>query len=169
MDQDLEPNLSYSSNYNHENFIYDENDMDIKNSKSNNKNVTFQSFSEDKISLETNDENIDGCKNINKFVVEIDENANNNSAQLKNILDVEQNTIQFKKNDLIDSKEMHLKNNDKHNMNDGDLNAHNNKRKTIGALSGFEFKKPYTPGQNNNKIQSTIIQPSKMKIYKVFF
>lgn len=174
MDQDLKPNLSYSSNYNHANFTNDENYIDIKDSKSNNKQtkkVTFHSFSEDKISPETSDDSEDGCKNINKFVAEIDENINNNnSAQLKNILDVEERTIQIKKNDIIESKDIqYSKNNDKHNMNDGDLNAYTNKRKTIDVLSDFKFKKPYTPVLNNNKMHSTIIQPSKMKITKVFF
>ncbi|KAL5234453.1 hypothetical protein ACI65C_001863 [Semiaphis heraclei] len=167
LDQDLKPN---SSNYNHANCIYDENDMDIKDSKSNNKKkkkVTFQSFSKDEISPETSDDKEDGCKNINTFVAEIDENINNNSAQLKNILDVKERTIQFKKNDIIESKDIqYSKNNDKHNMNDGDLNAYTNKRKTIDVPSDFKFKKPYIPVLNNNKMCSTIIQPSKMKINK---
>lgn len=147
--------------------------MDIKDSKSNNKKkkkVTFQSFSKDEISPETSDDKEDGCKNINTFVAEIDENINNNSAQLKNILDVKERTIQFKKNDIIESKDIqYSKNNDKHNMNDGDLNAYTNKRKTIDVPSDFKFKKPYIPVLNNNKMCSTIIQPSKMKINKVFF
>jgi len=68
----------------------------------------------------------------------------------------------------MESKEMHLNYIDKP-MNDGDLNAHTNKRKTLDVQSDFEFKKPYTPVQDKNKINSTIIQPSKMKTNQVFF
>lgn len=169
--QRLNPNLSCSSNNNHADFTYDKDDIDIKNSYSNNKpkkNVTFDSFSEDKITLETSDENEAAYKNINTFLVETNKNINNNSAQLKNIQNVEETTIQCTKNNIMESKEMHFNNIDKP-MNDGDLNAHTNKRKTIDVQSDFKFKKPYTPVQDKNKINSTIIQPSKMKTNQVFF
>ncbi|XP_022178678.1 putative uncharacterized protein DDB_G0282133 [Myzus persicae] len=153
--QDLKPNFNYSRNINHPDFIYDDDDdIDIEDSKLNNKpkkNVTFHSFSEDKISLDTSDKNVDACKNINTFIVEANENINNNSAQLKNIHNVDESTIQSTKN---------------HNINDGDLNTHTIKRKTIDVQSDFEFKKPYNPLQNKDKINSTIIQPSKMKANK---
>ncbi|XP_016663128.1 putative uncharacterized protein DDB_G0282133 [Acyrthosiphon pisum] len=167
--QHLNPNLSYSSNYNHADFTYDKDDMDINNSYSNNKpkkNVTFHSFSEDKITLETSDENVAAYKNINTFLVETTENINNNSAQLKNVQNLEQSTIQCNKNNKIESKEMHF-NNINNPMNDGDLNAHTNKSKTIDVQSDFEFKKPYAPVQDKNKINSTIIQPRKMKTNKI--
>ncbi|XP_060880884.1 uncharacterized protein PF3D7_0207100-like [Metopolophium dirhodum] len=168
--QRLNPNLSYSSNYNHADLTYDKDDMDIKNSNYNynpKKNVTFHSFSEDKITIETSVENKAAYKNINTFIVETNENINNinNAAQSKNIQNVEESTIQCTKKNIIESTEMHFKNMDKP-MNDGDLNAHTNKRKTIDGQSDFEFKKPYTPVQDKNKINSTIIQPSKLKTNK---
>ncbi|XP_029343277.1 putative uncharacterized protein DDB_G0282499 isoform X2 [Acyrthosiphon pisum] len=165
LSQRLNSNLSYSSNYNHADFTYDKDDMDIKNSNSNNKpkkNVTFHLFSEDKITLETSDENEAAYKNINTFIVETNENINKNSAQLKNIQTVEESTIQCTKNNIIESKEMYFNYIDKP-MNDGELNAHTNKRKTTDVQSDIEFKKPFTPVQDKNKINSTIIRPSKMK------
>lgn len=168
--QVLNPNLSSSNTYNHADFNYDK-DMDIKDSKSNNKskkNVTFHLLSEDKTTLETSDENVDAYKNINTFIVETNENKNNDSAQLINIQNVKESTIQFTKNDTIESKETPYKNRDKH-LNDDSLNSFTNKRKTIGEQSEFEFKKPNTPVKDKNKINSTIIQPIKMKTNKVFF
>ncbi|KAL4149244.1 hypothetical protein QTP88_003226 [Uroleucon formosanum] len=165
--QVLNPNLSSSNTYNHADFNYDK-DMDIKDSKSNNKskkNVTFHLLSEDKTTLETSDENVDAYKNINTFIVETNENKNNDSAQLINIQNVKESTIQFTKNDTIESKETPYKNRDKH-LNDDSLNSFTNKRKTIGEQSEFEFKKPNTPVKDKNKINSTIIQPIKMKTNK---
>jgi len=170
LSQGLNLYLSDSSNYNHSDFTYDKDDMEFKNSNLNNKpkkKVTFQSISEVS-TLKTSGENVAAHKNINTFIVETNENINNDSAQLKNNQNVEESTIQFPKNNIMESKVMHFKNRDKH-MNDSDLNAHTNKRKTIDVQSGFKFKKPFTPVQDKNKINSTIIQPSRMKTNKVFF
>jgi len=171
LNQDLKPNLTNSNNFNHANFIYDKDDINIQNSKLNKpkKNVTFFLSSEDKISVGTNDQNVNTCKNLNTLIEEVNKNINKNSSKLKNILnveDVEEGTIQFTKKDVIESKEINFENKD--NMdNDSDLNSHTNKSKTIDVLSDTEFKKPNNPEQDTSIMKPKIIQPSKMKTNKV--
>ncbi|XP_060845792.1 putative uncharacterized protein DDB_G0282133 [Rhopalosiphum padi] len=159
----LTPNLTYSSNYNHDNFTYDKDDVNIQNSKLNKpkKNVTFLLSSDDKISLETNDEDVNICKNLDVLTEEINENINNNFSQLENIL--EDSTIQFPKKE---SKEIHFENKDKHMDHDGDLNSYTNISKTTDVLSDIKFKKPYNSVQDTSIINPKIIQPSKMKTNK---
>lgn len=171
LNQDLKPNLTNSNNFNHANFIYDKDDINIQNSKLNKpkKNVTFFLSSEDKISVETNDQNVNTCKNLNTLTEEVNKNINKNSSKLKNILNVEdmdEDTIQFTKKDVIESKEINFENKD--NMdNDSDLNSYTNKSKTIDVLSDTEFKKPNNPEQDTSIMKPKIIQPSKMKTNKV--
>lgn len=174
LNQDLKPNLTHSNNFNHANFIYDKNDINIQNSKLNKpkKNVTFFLSSEDKISQETNDQNVNTCKNLNILTEEVNKNMNKNSSNLKNILnmkDLEESTIQFTKKDVIESQEINIVNiENKDNMdNDSDLNSHTNKSKTIDVLSDTEFKKPNNPEQDISIMKPKIIQPSKMKTNKV--
>lgn len=162
LNQDLKLNLTNSNNFNHANCIYDKDDINIQNSKLSKpkKNVTFFLSSEDKISLETNDQNVNTCENLNTL---------KNSSKLKNILNVEnveESTIQFTKKDVIESKEINFENKD--NMdNDSDLNSYTNKSKTIDVLSDTEFKKPNNSEQDTSMMKPKIIQSSKMKINKV--
>ncbi|KAE9529797.1 hypothetical protein AGLY_011893 [Aphis glycines] len=171
LNQDLKPNLTNSNNFNHANFIYDKDDINIQNSKLNKlkKNVTFFLSSEDKISVETNDQNVNTCKNLNTLTKEVNKNINKNSSKLKNILnveDMEEGTIQFTKKDVIESKEINFENKDNID-NDSDLNSHTNKSKTIDVLLDTEFKKPNNPEQDTSIMKPKIIQPSKMKTNKI--
>lgn len=171
LNPDPKPNLTNSNNFNQANFIYDKDDINIQNSKLNKpkKNVTFFLSSEDKISLETNYQNVNNCKNLNTLTKEVNKNINKNPSKLKNILnveDVEESTIQLTKKDVIESKEINFENKD--NMDDdSDLNSHTNKSKTIDVLSDTEFKKPNNPEQDTSIMNPKIIQPSKMKTNKV--
>lgn len=160
--QDLKPN---SSNHNHEDFTYEKKEV-IEHSKLNNKqkkNVTFLLSTEDKISQENNDENVDAFKNLNSVLLESNDIINKSSSQLKNNLYVKESTNKSLKNDLIESKEIHFETREKR-MNDGDLDYYTNKRKTIDVQPDYELKKTYKPVQDTNKI----IQPSQFKISKVF-
>uniref|UniRef100_A0A2S2NSN5 Uncharacterized protein n=1 Tax=Schizaphis graminum TaxID=13262 RepID=A0A2S2NSN5_SCHGA len=159
----LMPNLTYSSNFNHDNFTHDKVDINIQKSKLNKpkKNVTFFLSSDDKISLETNYEDVNICKNLDALTEEINESINNNFSQLENI--VEDSTIQFTKNE---SKEVHFEDKDKYMDHDGDLNSHTNVSKTTDVLSDIKFKKPYNSVQDTSIINPKIIQPSKMKTNK---
>jgi len=70
LNQDLKTNSTHSSNNTHTDFNYEKN-VEIEGSKLNNKpmkNVTFLLSSDGKISLKTNNNNVDICKNLNTYV-----------------------------------------------------------------------------------------------------